>query len=61
MGNKVGQGPTVLAAGMSKFQCLDIFFLTYHIGFLSPSLGDSSVQTDCLKELLNNQPTNRDI
>ena len=34
---RVGQGPTVLAAGVGG-GCLDIFSLFYHFSFLSPSL-----------------------
>ena len=37
----VGQGPIALAAGAGG-GCLDIFSLTYHFSFLSPSLWETA-------------------
>ena len=62
----VWQGPTALAIGAGG-GCLDIFSLTYHFSFLSPSVWETARYRlkYCLKGPLNpeqptNQPTNLD-
>ena len=40
--DSVGQRPIVLAVGAGG-GCLDIFSLSYHFSFLSPSLGDDPI------------------
>ena len=45
----VRQGPTALAVGASG-ECLDIFSFVYHFSLLSPSLGDSLIQTEILSQ-----------
>ena len=55
----VGQGPIVLAVGAGG-GCLDIFSLTYHFSFLSPSLWETARYRlkYCLKGPLSpKQPT----
>ena len=57
----VGQGPIVLAVGAAG-GCLDIFSLTYHFSFLSPSLWETARYRlkYCLKGPLSpKQPTNQ--
>ena len=59
----VGQGPIALAIGASGV-CLDIFSLSYHFSFLSPSLWETARYRlkYCLKGPLNpEQPTNQPI
>ena len=53
---RVGKGPTALSVGVG---CLDIFSLTYHFSFLSPSLWETARYRlkNCLKGLLSPKQT----
>ena len=58
---RVGQGPTALAVSAGG-GCLDIFALSYHFSFLSPSLWETARYRlkYCLQGPLNlKQPTNQ--